>query len=89
MIQKKGIRNSKGISDAKIQFHNYLKNKIEPQLNQDEISLNSFIVSNTRFMEVNWKQQLQIEDFHNENVYFQTEDNNTYIGNIVDKTIND
>lgn len=87
-IDPKGIRNSKGISDAKIQFHKYLKNKIEPQLNQDEISLNSFIVSNTRFMEVNWKQQLKIEDFHNENVYFQTEDNNTYIGKIVDKTIN-
>ena len=87
-IDPKGIRNSKGMSDPKIQFHNYLKNQIEPQLNSDEISLNSFIISNTRFLEVNWREQLTIDDFHDNNVYFQLEDNNTYIGNIVNKTIN-
>ena len=86
-IDPKGIRNSKGMSDPKIQFHKYLKNKIEPQLNTNEISLNSFIVSNTRFLEVNWKQQLSISDFHSNNVYFQIEDNNTYIKYIIEKTI--
>src|SRR5690606_691842 len=83
----KGIRNSRSIADPKIQVHNFLKEKIEPQLVAENIVLSSFIISNTRLMEVNWKEDLQREDFHNANVYFQVEDNHLYISEILRKMI--
>ncbi len=82
-IDPKGIRNSKGITDPKIQFHKVLKEKIQPQVNQDNITLNSYIVSNTSYLEVNWKGELEVEDFNRENVYFQKENASNYIGNIL------
>ncbi|MFD0976817.1 DEAD/DEAH box helicase family protein [Salinimicrobium gaetbulicola] len=86
-IDPKGIRNSKSINDPKIQFHKYLKEKIQPQVESEDIILNSFIVSNTRLFEVNWKGDLEREDFHKHNVYFQEEDNTTYIGEILKKVL--
>lgn len=84
-IDPKGIRNSKSITDPKIQFHKYLKEKIQPQVASENINLNSFIISNTRLFELNWKGDLEHKDFHKENVYFQTEDSETYIGEILRK----
>ena len=88
-VDPKGIRNSKSIKDPKIQFYKYLKNKIQPQVSSEEISLNSFVVSNTRLMEVQWKDELEREDFHKENVYFQIEDNNIYVKEILKKILQD
>ena len=82
-IDPKGIRNSKGINDPKIQFHKVLKDKIQPQVAAANIELDSFIVSNTSFLEVQWKEQLEIEDFNNVNVYFQKENSSTYIDRIL------
>ncbi|QED36703.1 hypothetical protein FK178_02775 [Antarcticibacterium arcticum] len=86
-IDPKGIRNSKSITDPKIQFHKYLKEKIQPQVQKEDIILNSFIVSNTRLFEVGWKGELEREDFHKNNVYFQVEDNAVYIEEILKKVM--
>src|SRR5690606_34454979 len=82
-IDPKGIRNSKGMNDPKIQFHKVLKEKIQPQVANADIELDSFIVSNTSFLEVQWKDKLDIEDFNKEHVYFQKENANSYIANIL------
>ncbi|WP_286856439.1 MULTISPECIES: DEAD/DEAH box helicase family protein [Sphingobacterium] len=82
-IDPKGIRNSRGISDPKIQFHKVLKEKIQPQVANAEIELDSFIVSNTSFLEVQWKDTLGIEDFNKAHVYFQKENANSYIASIL------
>jgi hypothetical protein len=82
-IDPKGIRNSKGINDPKIQFHKVLKDKIQPQVEFANIELDSFIISNTSYLEVQWKDQLTIEDFNEENVFFQKENAGSYIERIL------
>lgn len=82
-VDPKGIRNSAGINDRKIQFHRVLKDEIEPQVANVNITLDSFIVSNTSFLDVHWKDQLVIEDFNNHNVYFQAENSDIYIERIL------
>ena len=39
----------------------------------------SFIISNTSWLEVQWKEGLEIADFNTEHVYFQKENSGTYI----------
>lgn len=82
-IDPKGIRNSKGINDPKIQFHKVIKEKIQPQVIANGIELDSYIVSNTSYLEVNWKYQLSVADFNKVNVLFQKENVNTYIETIL------
>lgn len=83
-IDPKGIRNSNGITDAKIQFHKYLKEKVQPQVEKDGLVLNSFIVSNTKLLEINWRDELTIEDFNAAQVLFQQEQKDEYIGMLMD-----
>ncbi|RZK13167.1 MAG: hypothetical protein EOO46_00345 [Flavobacterium sp.] len=83
-IDPKGIRNSKGINDPKIQFHKVIKEKIQPQVINDGIELSSYILSNTSFLEVNWKDQLSIADFNLSNVYFQKENKEIYVDRILE-----
>jgi len=82
-IDSKGIRNSKGINDPKIQFYKVLKDKIQPQVQKANIELDSFIVSNTSYLEVNWKDNLSIEEFNKNHVYFQKENAVEYIDKIL------
>lgn len=82
-IDPKGIRNSRGINDPKIQFHKVIKEKIQPQVQSQGIILDSYVVSNTSYLEVNWKDNLEIEDFNVQNVYFQKENALTYIESIL------
>lgn len=82
-IDPKGIRNSKGITDPKIQFHKVIKEKIQPQVSANGIELDSFIVSNTSYLEVNWKDQLSVADFNKVNVLFQKENADDYIAKIL------
>lgn len=82
-IDPKGIRNSKGINDPKIQFHKVIKEKIQPQVVANGIELDSYIISNTSYLEVNWKEQLSVTDFNNVNVLFQKENAGTYISSIL------
>lgn len=78
-IDPKGIRNSKGISDPKIQFHKVLREQIQPQIANQEIELDSYIISNTSYLDVQWKEQMTIGDFNKVNVYFQKENAEDYM----------
>lgn len=82
-IDPKGIRNSRGMNDPKIQFHKVIKEKIQPQVASQGIVLDSYIVSNTSYLEVNWKDNFEIKDFNAQNVYFQKENAATYIESIL------
>ena len=78
-IDPKGIRNSKGITDAKIQFYKYLEDKVQPQVAAEKLVLNSFIISNTKWLEVNWKDDLTIQDFNDNHVLFQEDQRGEYV----------
>ena len=78
-VDPKGIRNSKGLSDPKIQFFNYLRNIVQPQVTKDNLVLNSFVLSNTRWLEIHWKESYSIHDFNNSHVLFQEDQYNEYI----------
>jgi len=62
-----------------------IKEKIESQVVSENIELSSFIVSNTNYTMLNWKGSITKENFHDNNVYFQYEDKENYIGNILKK----
>ena len=82
-IDPKGIRNSKGINDPKIQFYKLLKDKIEPQVKDANIELDSYIISNTSYLDVNWKEDIDIKDFNKNHVYFQKDNAENYIEKIL------
>lgn len=86
-IDPKGIRNSKGINDPKIQFFKYLSDKVQSQIDSENLILNSFIISNTKWLEVNWKDVLTIDDFNKNHVYFQEDQNADYIEKILNEIV--
>lgn len=51
-IDPKGIRNLKGMDDPKIQLYKTLKNEVEPTLQDADITLDSYILSNTDYSQV-------------------------------------
>ena len=53
-IDPKGLRNIHGFEDPKIQLYNLLKTEIEPKLNDPDIVLDSFIISNTPYEEISF-----------------------------------
>jgi hypothetical protein len=84
-VDPKGIRNLRGEDDPKIMFHQTVKTIEDDLRGQDPtVTLNSFIISNTRLPEVSWwhggMTKQQFEDRH---VLFQQEDKATYIGKML------
>ena len=71
-IDPKGIRNMKGINDPKIQLYNLLKTEVEPSLGDVNITLDSYIISNTAYDKVEFLGDYP--DFKENHVIFQTED---------------
>lgn len=72
-IDPKGIRNLKGLQDPKIQLYNQLKTEVEPSLNDADIILDSYIISNTDYNQVKfWGSQ---EEFGDNHVLFQNDSN--------------
>ena len=51
-IDPKGIRNLKGLQDPKIQLYKTLKEEVEPTLHDADITLDSYILSNTAYQDV-------------------------------------
>lgn len=51
-IDPKGIRNLQGFKHPKIQLFKTLKEEVEPTLNDPDISLDSYIISNTPYREI-------------------------------------
>lgn len=85
-IDPKGIMNLRGLDDPKIQFGTTIKS-LEQKLNDPEISLYSFILSNTSFETVKWwTSDLSKADFEKNNVLFQYDDRATYIRSLLEKT---
>lgn len=79
-IDPKGIRNLDGKDDPKITFHKRIK-ILERDLNDDNVILNSAIISNTNIRQVNWRGNWIKEDFEDHNVFFQDDDD--YIRKVI------
>lgn len=79
-IDPKGIRNLDGKDDPKITFHKRIK-ILERDLNDDNVILNSAIISNTNIRQVNWRGDWNKEDFEDHNVFFQDDDD--YIRKVI------
>jgi hypothetical protein len=85
-IDPKGIRNI-GLNDPKIQFYQTVK-EIESRLGNEDIVLNSFIVSNTPSHEVTNLWGVGKEKIMSCNVVFQEENKDTYISTIFKSMLN-
>ena len=74
--------------DPKINLSIKIK-EIEEKLNDEDVILNSFIVSVTPYGVIKWVQdtleQLELED---KNVLFQQDDKNGYVGKMFDRILN-
>lgn len=82
-VDPKGIRNLEGKDDPKIRFHKTIKD-LEARLGDPEITLNSFIISNTPFAQVSWwADEMDKDEFTRANVLFQKDDQSTYIGQML------
>jgi hypothetical protein len=87
-IDPKGLRQIQGLTDPKIQLHKTLKSSIQPKLNDPNIGLDSFIISNTPYNQLlHWKGQESMEDFNSHHVLFQKEQREYYIQIIIDKQL--
>lgn len=83
-IDPKGIRNLKGLNDPKIQLHKLLKSEIQPTLKDENICLDSFIISNTDYTEVSfWGEK---PDFVAQHVIFQNDKN--YLSTLFESILN-
>lgn len=60
-----------------------IKDKIEPQVKDANIELDSYIISNTSYLDVNWKEDIDIKDFNKNHVYFQKDNAENYIEKIL------
>lgn len=92
-VDPKGITRLKHFSDSKIELHKEIK-VIEKSLNDINITLNSYIISNTPIKEVfHWSEfndkgeipkvyEVQ-QKFNNHHVYFQREQKEVYIENML------
>lgn len=84
-IDPKGLYHMKNIwNHPKIKLHETIKSDFQSQLNDLNTFLNSFIISNTSFNTIKANNET-IDMYHDANVYFQEEDKNTYIKNVLNK----
>jgi len=84
-IDPKGLRNLRGQDDPKIMFYQTVKS-IEDDLRAQDptVTLNSFIVSNTRLPEISWwAGGMTKQQFEERHVLFQHEDKATYISKML------
>ena len=87
-IDPKGIFMLKDVwNHPKINLSKTIKSEFQSKLDNKNTFLNSFIISNTSFKDVQYRNSPDdtIEDYHELNVYFQDEDKNTYIEKVMEK----
>ena len=89
-IDPKGLRNLRGPNDPKISFFETIKTIEEDLRCQDpSVTLNSFIVSNTRFSEISWWENgMDMNEFEKRHVFFQNDDKSDYIRKIFHAIVN-
>jgi hypothetical protein len=86
-IDPKGLVNLNTKNDPKINLSSKIKD-IETKLDDEDVSLNSFIVSITPYGVIKWVQDtLEKHELEDKNVLFQKDDKNTYIGKMFDKIL--
>jgi hypothetical protein len=73
-----------GPGSEKVQFHHRIKG-LEKRLNCQDVSLNSFILSWTRFPELPWG--LTREEMENLHVFFMTDDRPNYVEKLIQKVL--
>ena len=77
-------RNLKGLQDPKIQLYKTLKEEVEPTLHDADITLDSYILSNTAYQDVNfWGTRPEFAENH---VLFDEDDN--YIETLFKRIVN-
>jgi hypothetical protein len=69
-----------GPASEKVQFHKRIK-ALETRLNCQDVTLNSFILSWTRYPELQWGPSQ--EDLEKQHVFFMTDDRERYIGKLM------
>jgi hypothetical protein len=87
-IDPKGVHNIRNIlTHPKVLLCQTIKTELQSVLEDKNTFLNSFIISNSSFRDVRYRGAADetIEMFHDVNVYFQDEDKNTYIENVLRK----
>jgi hypothetical protein len=77
-VDPKGIRNL-AANDPKIQFHETIK-EIEHRLNDPQVSLESFIVSNSSSAAMSLQWSMAKPEMQRRNILFQEEDGDRYVG---------
>ncbi|MFH0937909.1 MAG: DEAD/DEAH box helicase family protein [Planctomycetota bacterium] len=84
-VDPKGLRNIKGENDPKIAFYKTIKTiESDLQAQAPSVTLNSFIISNTRLSEVSWwGDGMTKADFEKRHVLFQKDDRDTYVGKLL------
>ena len=96
-VDPKGIRNLGSFSDPKIQLYKTIRTDIEPRLKDPNVKLNSFIISNTPISSVShWTGLNQTamlgkkerDLFNKHHIYFQSEQSETYISQMLQTIIN-
>ena len=80
-VDPKGIRNL-GPTDPKIQFHETIK-EIETRLDDPDVRLHSFIVSNTPSATMRKQWNMEKEEMQKRHVLFQEEDRDSYVATIL------
>jgi hypothetical protein len=88
-IDPKGLRNLRGPDDPKISFYKTIKTvETDLRVQDSSITLNSFIVSNTRLPEVSWwDNSMDKTEFEKRHVYFQSEDKEVYVNKILHRAM--
>jgi hypothetical protein len=86
-IDPKGLVNLNTKDDPKINLAVKIK-EIEEKLNDENVILNSFIVSVTPYGVIKWVQDtLEKSELEDKNVLFQKDDKNGYIGKMFDRIL--
>ena len=86
-VDPKGLRNTNGVNDPKIDFYRTIK-KIERRLGDPDVVLHSFIISQTPHWEINWWDGgMTEEDFEKRHVLFPKDGDYKYIGMIMESML--
>jgi len=91
-IDPKGIYMLKDVwNHPKILLHETIKTEFQSKLEDKNTYLNSFIISNTSFKDMQFRRSHNetIDMYHNANVYFQDEDKNNYIEKVLNKGLSE
>ena len=78
-----GLRNARAFADAKIQFHQTIKEIESDRLKDPKVSLESWIISPTRLRDIeHWSDNKNPGEFLRNHVVFMYDDEETYVGKI-------